>query len=242
MQQVPDAEILYTEDNKVLGISFGHDYCTEHEWGIKDIRDYFGIEPREGALGLDARTITIFPIEFCIWVEDKKQGFICHPAYPRTGTFPQLPYDKELKAAWDRSGFTAYSNRPHQVAALKEIYEALSCKNAVIDLFGSDNPFARPGLCILIANRIPQEVLDEWYETDRKHAEMQTRWREEAGDLENILEGCGKRYHFLGNYQEFNGKLKAFLNPMDQARNNSGWFTVEELRQWADDEGPIVRA
>lgn len=32
-----------------------------------------------------------------------------------------------------------------------------------------------------------------------------------------------------------------WLNPMNQKKYNHGWFTIEELQQWAKDNGPIVK-
>jgi hypothetical protein len=46
--------------------------------------------------------------------------------------------------------------------------------------------------------------------------------------------GCGREYH------ESNGYGYCFLNPMEQSIHNSGWFTVEQLEEWAKDSGPVM--
>jgi hypothetical protein len=31
-----------------------------------------------------------------------------------------------------------------------------------------------------------------------------------------------------------------WLNPREQDIHNYGWFTVEELKQWAENKGPVM--
>ena len=37
------------------------------------------------------------------------------------------------------------------------------------------------------------------------------------------------------------GNLRFFLNPREQNRYNHGWFSLEELKAWAGDTGPIIK-
>jgi len=50
------------DEGTFLGISLGYDYCAEHEWGIKGLKQIFGIpEPKKKNAGIKARTITTVP-------------------------------------------------------------------------------------------------------------------------------------------------------------------------------------
>jgi hypothetical protein len=50
---------LIVIDDKFIGISLGHDYCAEHEWGIENMRRRFGIKDGSSkCMGVDNRTIS----------------------------------------------------------------------------------------------------------------------------------------------------------------------------------------
>ena len=34
-------------------------------------------------------------------------------------------------------------------------------------------------------------------------------------------------------------QLKVWLNPRHQNEDNNGWFTIDELKQWAQGKGPV---
>lgn len=53
---------LIVIDNKFIGVSLGYDYCAEHEWGIRELKDMFGIpDSSKGNMGVKSRTITKNP-------------------------------------------------------------------------------------------------------------------------------------------------------------------------------------
>ena len=53
------AIITNEEGNEFMGIALGYDYCAEHEWGIKDLKNRFGIpESTKKNMGIKARSIT----------------------------------------------------------------------------------------------------------------------------------------------------------------------------------------
>ena len=50
---------IWMVDDKFVGFSLGHDYCAEHEWGIKELRRRFAIpEGSNKNMGIKNRTIT----------------------------------------------------------------------------------------------------------------------------------------------------------------------------------------
>lgn len=59
MRKASQANGLIVDDGKFLGIALGYDYCAEHEWGIKEIKQRFGIsEGGRKNMGVNARSIT----------------------------------------------------------------------------------------------------------------------------------------------------------------------------------------
>ena len=55
-----DYGIITSDDGKeFLGIALGYDYCAEHEWGIKEIKQRFGIpDSSKKNMGVKSRSIT----------------------------------------------------------------------------------------------------------------------------------------------------------------------------------------
>ena len=60
--------------------------------------------------------------------------------------------------------------------------------------------------------------------------------------IEQELRKAGKRWFSIGSrvIQDEDGTLRTWLNPMDQNKYNCGWFTFDDLRAWARDEGPVI--
>ncbi len=54
-----DNGLFCDNDGKFIGVSLGHDYCAEHEWGHKELKRNFGIPDLNGkTLGVKSRSIT----------------------------------------------------------------------------------------------------------------------------------------------------------------------------------------
>jgi len=53
---------LLEHEEEFVGVSLGYDYCAEHEWGIKRMKELFAIpESTKDNLGIKCRTITNCP-------------------------------------------------------------------------------------------------------------------------------------------------------------------------------------
>lgn len=66
---------------------------------------------------------------------------------------------------------------------------------------------------------------------------------EKLGDLKLELAKRGRDFFSLEvwRYSETVGITMFWLNPVSQTENNFGWFSLPELRQWLDGQGPIVK-
>lgn len=262
-------EIIFTEDGKaVLGVNLSSDFCAEHEWGIKDIKREFGIPEDIGIYGMERRKITICP-KSVQWVEfdrtedssaTKKQkfhyeGFVFHQYYygdysPSKGAAENSelriyrPWKRiigdaptpTLAAAWSGGDFGVVSCDEGEQALLRIIFSNFETKNIVIMFSGKNTPFENPGLVLGIADRIPKTFVDLWYEADKEHHEL--RKEVEASGIEDLLKKANKRYYALSPRRDKDG-IKFWLNPQEQKENNYGWFTLDDLKLWAVDEGPI---
>jgi len=91
---------LIVDDGKFLGIALGYDYCAEHEWGIKEIKQRFGIpDASKKNMGVASRSITK-SIPNLIFIKEtyKKQKFaILYTGYQywREGEDNPIPHNFE---------------------------------------------------------------------------------------------------------------------------------------------------
>lgn len=100
-----DYSILLIDD-KFVGFSLGHDYCAEHEWGIKGIKEICGIpESSKKTMGIISRTITKCPM--LIFKEEvttlKKKNL--HGAMLFTGYRYRSPIENEKYVPRDLEGY-----------------------------------------------------------------------------------------------------------------------------------------
>ena len=59
------------EDGKLIGVSLGADFVSEHEWGIPDLISSFDISKKD--IGIKSRQIRICPGNLCNFVDNDKQ-------------------------------------------------------------------------------------------------------------------------------------------------------------------------
>lgn len=92
---------------------------------------------------------------------------------------------------------------------------------------------------IAIASRLSQAVTDDWLQADLEDKNL----KEEvlATGIEEKLHLAGKRYFALSPRREKDGGIIFWLNPMEQDKNNYGWFKLAQLEQWIKNKGPIPK-
>lgn len=227
--------------NDFIGVNLGADATSEHEWGIKPIRQAFGM--RNDGVGIERRIITCVPkldgayrrALVCI----VEKGF----AYgDRSIAADALPHDlrntkDELVTAWSEGSFGAVANTASVANRLHRVYEAFERKDIAMWL-GGGGILQNAGLCIAIASKIPQYITAEWREKDLEAKRLQEDVQ--ATGIEEELKRAGKRWFALSPRRE-GKKLVFWLNPFDQRDNNYGWFTIEDLRLWIAGKGPIPK-
>jgi hypothetical protein len=248
----------------LLGVNLSSDFCAEHEWGIKDTKEALGI-PGDvpGIYGLKRRQITRRP-EGLMWtkftskyfvsswdvergIAKKKgnvtlhnEGFVFHDWYYREPD--KLALNSELsgvglRGAWSEDDFAAISSKSEEIVALKEIFAEFEKLNIALCFSGALPVFDNPGLVFAIADRLPQTVLEDWDKYDRDQEQIKKEFA--ATGIEKLLKETGKTYYALSPRRREDGSLWYWLNPMEQQKNNYGWFVLEDLQAWARDEGPI---
>ena len=113
-----EQEFMLDESRNVFGINLGFDFCCEHERGIEKLKTLFGVTGED--FGIEARKQTRNPRTVMVHEFTRKKliALICFPSklrMPGTTNKKQLsdlfvfnvdiPWEKDLTAAWDVSAF-----------------------------------------------------------------------------------------------------------------------------------------
>ncbi len=59
-------------------------------------------------------------------------------------------------------------------------------------------------------------------------------------EVKITLKDQGKHWRSLEHWQWKDGQICFWLNPTDQVRYRSGWYSIDELIAWTHDYGPIM--
>ena len=248
---------IVTNENGFVGVNLGADYCAEHEWGIKKLKAKFGITANESKYGFDRMVITKFPevifddknlMIFCddlsYFDKDRKAEIIrdktkaakqmlkSHVEYGREE-------DAKIYSEWDEGSFMVIFDKSLSVQYL-ELKKAFDDLNLIITL-GRSGPFSNGGLILGIRDRISQEDNQELVEAQKSQERLQ-EFAENTG-IHNELKEAGRRYFALSPRwkDEAEDSVVFWLNPMEQDKNNFGWYSVEDLRLWVEGKGPIPK-
>jgi hypothetical protein len=241
-----DVGFVHDEQGVLLAVSLGWQTAAEHETGIKSMRDAFGID--DSKLGVEKRAITQLPREFA-WFSGKRKidkknvtiaGFGTESVeyeLMHAGFYRQPP---GLYAAWDWENFVVGAIDKAMVSDLEELFEAFKALDVCIWRGGAsaNSPFGNAGLILGIKSRVPEQYAKQWEESDI--AARQLREDVLATGIEAKLAKAGCRYFALSPRRQDDGSIRFWLNPMEQQKNNYGWYTLDDLEQWAEGKGPVV--
>lgn len=261
MRRAYSNKSLMVEDGVLYGVSLGYDFCAEHEWGIKGIRRKFGLNDK--VLGIDARKMTTGKV---FYREDENLSVLTsEEPYKGIGSIDGapglLPYDiksmwEDFETAWDERNFCVATKNPEQFKYIRELKEAFDNNNIVIATVSRMMAFENLSLCLLIADRIPQETKDEMYHVDKK-AEDLVAYEELTGVTipclffkfgykgEKYFCACSPKWI---NYEDAEAREKRkkelntehdimFLVNYSDDDDNYGWYTAEEIIKWLSTPG-----
>jgi hypothetical protein len=242
---------LLENDNGVYGICLGSDFTADHEWGIDRIKTRFGVDSSK--TGIAGRQIT----RGGDWIQVATDK---HGAY----LFIGLAEDKveyvrrslkvfksdKLVGAWSSSQFGFFIAGERGEAICKEFQEAFLL-NDIAFTFLNAGGLANPGLTLLIVSKCEDSVIEAHDLVDREAKRLNDADEFFSADIRAKLKAAGKNWYALSAkfwascekttraVVDTGEKVMFWLNPSDQRNVNYGWFTLEELEQWLNDEGPI---
>lgn len=254
---------ILKDENAFYGISLGYDFCSEHEWGIKGIKQRFGIDKNANKLGIKNRTIT--KNDCIVFLKEGDSAILTTRSRKENPTFKDLvPYDlqhsyqgTELSTAWCEDDFCVIVSGETNVKMLEDLYEQFKKNNvAICKLRSSVQVFANSSLSLVIIDRLPKDAIDNLYQVDKKAEDLvkyenkigMTKLKEKErgrSGNENYYMACSAKWIDYENEKNREARkvnlktkydIQYWVNYSDDD-DNYGWYTVEEIRQWLSTPG-----
>jgi len=239
---------VYRNDiGELIGVGLGSDFCAEHEWGIKKLKNRFKIDDTKD--GIEKRAITtsnVFAGDFIY--EKTKYYFLtsyenkyCKDEKDYKNRIRRylgvLQYDKEITSAWDEEDFVFAVKDKSIRDLIKESFDNLD----ILIFLGGRGPFNNGSLNIVIKSRFPEEEAETMLQSDLSYKRL-IKAVEKTGIVEK-LKKAGKGYHALSPKwkDETEKEIIYWLNPYEQNVNNSGWVTEKDLHDWIKNKGVIIK-
>lgn len=243
-----------------IGVVMCADYCAEHEWGIRDLRNRLGLD---GSNGIDGRRIWR-PEELYLSVVNGRTFFGTRCHYTECAHRDARVVDG-LTSEWDERDFLISApTGTDDARLLEEIGQAANDGQAFLQMYSSSNPFGRGGLAIGLIDRIPQEQKDRLLAIDQQAEALAAAWEPVKQELDRLLDKpvlhqLHRKYASKYDHQRKLGyfylgpkqledrpvegsryPFRLWLNPQEQQIYAHGWYTVEQIKQWARGEGPVI--
>lgn len=259
-QATQNTHWLLSKDGTLEGISCGSDCATEHESGIDGLRLALGCKTKFEN-GLPDRCIQQQPPVLQLFEKPGKSGeptaclVMGDVRYTTLGESSDpirqmgldrtdaISGDPNLSVAWDSDGVVIYATGFEGVNRVREFHRLVSVRDVALG-----NAFTRAtgwhpkasGLVFVKASAVPPELAERALAEDRSNL----RLRQAAAklNLEPELRQAGCRWFALSPRwaDETEQSLVFWLNPYEQQDHHAGWFTPEDLRQWAKGYGPVM--
>lgn len=245
-------------NNEFLGIILPSDCCAEHERGCDKLLKLFGInkyEPTEGPFGLERRKATKSPSGKLLYGKHNDMAALTvgFSIFNGENLFDSLPiclkhFPKSsnlIDGAWNDYSFGLIV-RGDNINKLQYLYNQIEASNIVIFQSTNWHDYRSQGLVIAFANTFPKIDSDNFLKSDKDKMRLYKTLRNSG--IVNKLERSRKEYFSLTpawckDHERKNTKydIVLWLNPRDQFAYNYGWFTVEDIEQWINNKGPVVK-
>ncbi len=197
----------------------------------------------------------LFCVRYAFDVENIKQQTL---QKVRNG-YLSLYGDRELATAWDGREFGVRVKRPVNIKRIKRLYKAIEDKTLAV-WTGGGGVFQNAGLILCIIDAVSKEnkeiMLNAHLDTKKLNdasaatgikEKLEAKNTEFASKLEDVF--ASRLYAPCGYFslspawcnRKSNHPVMYWLNPIQQDKFKSGYYTVEELEQWIDGKGPVIK-
>lgn len=170
MQQGRYGSRLLFNEQIFLGVDLGSDFVSEHECGIDDLYQDFGVKYQNTELLYKIRNFLnpspvrdkkIFKCpDNLIWIDNVQikefwSGIYYHPYHQKINSsnislYPIVIKDQSLATFWDNRSFAIFSKNTEEIKHIKVLYEAFQAKD--VSFLFSFKELANPGFKIVISH------------------------------------------------------------------------------------------
>jgi hypothetical protein len=256
------------EGTNFMGVNLGSDFTSEHEWGIKDLRKVLGVDDDKSVLGIERRIIKSPKDKAVRLIEEEEitalivREYSSHDEGKKIKDYSHgelsISSNEEMATAWSSCDLGICVKRPKDIKRLKKVHDAIMNNGAAIWL-GGGHVFQNAGLVIALLRQIPDNLKQVMYDADADAIKLQKA--SEATGIKQRIDALNEKYREAhpGTYRFPCGYFalspswaKGFaktltkhpvvywLNPANQQVDNAGWYTVEQLEQWMEGNGPVL--
>ncbi|MGH2611716.1 MAG: hypothetical protein ACRDFB_01545, partial [Rhabdochlamydiaceae bacterium] len=169
-------------------------------------------------------------------------------------------HEDKLATAWCKSSLGIRAKNNKDINFIRQLHKAILDKDAAV-WCGGGHVFKSAGLIIGVISAIPDKEKQEMYDSHLDYHNLMVASEttgikakidaanQEFVDKNNLGAVLYKPYGYSslrpewveGRKKDTKYKVMYWLNPWDQEKYKSGYYTVEELLEWIDGCGPILK-
>lgn len=254
---------ILTHEGTFFGFCLGADYVAEHEQGLGELRDYFDIKQSTDPNGVKNLQFTKLPTNEMIFFKKGESAYLLFSRsvgysqkdiekfkadFHRRPSELYLRGQETMAGAWSNRDFGIMVKGKEAIAQLQELWDAIQKMDAAFGFTSAMPAFDNAGLCIFIVSKFPKVFNDSLIAQQEEKNRLQA-----AADKTGLIEylaskGKGQYKGYFACRAEWN-KFKSmvgrevpqtddgliwWLNSYNQQEDASGWFSTQELKDWAD--------
>jgi len=243
-----ECEFLYNENKELIGVDLGADYAAEHECGIKELRELFGCNPKK--MGLNSAKIENLSnfysgklsLKEAVWYYLSSSNVEDNPYQLDWKTQTEKTTCTLIKAGWDKKGFAVISTNKEAIETIRSFFDK---KDVLLGVGNSSTPFGNGGFIILKFSAVPKETMQKSIDAQKAYSKNKNSLEEskafkklKAKDAEwrekyPFCSNSPWSYMYLGADSNSD---KYWMNPENQQHINSGWLSLKDIEDWADEK------
>jgi len=244
------------ENGKFFGISTGFEFAAEHECGMKSLQNSAGIDSLNTiytknkkkwynfkkynpVLGLDRTTILNKHnvMQGTFEMEDGYEYYAFGYNVRSNNFTPPDTVEDILETYWDDTSFLIISNDKEKMTMLVD-----ACYNKDLAFTtGGKVLNDHAGIRLVIKSKTPQHIIDACKTDDSKALEL--KLYDDKYKVQDLLRKNGCDFYACSiHWKDYDKKeVQWWLNPQEQHSYESGYCSLEDLKDWTKGKGKVIK-
>jgi hypothetical protein len=238
MRTSSDTSIIFEGSSTLIGFNLSADFVAEHEFGIDRLKSHLTRDSK--AYGLSGRRIrqtdsVRYNGSDLLVIMDSKWAMQHYEDKDCNWNLSDYGSDScGLKSSWGDNGLIIQALTAESQEYLRQLHQAILKKKVAI-VYKYKFGFYRGGLALVIIDRVPKNLADDLYQSDKNEAAL-VRARKRLR-IDSVLRERGLTYWTSVDWSK-NHNLKTKFKIVFHVNYSfvSGWYTHEELESWLKSE------